>query len=435
MAAFFFLRIAGAHAEIVDLQDKFTDVPANGRTGANTEDGATVEASRAAELSSPFRIRIPNATDVALQNSAMFAQLKELAESPAFSKAALTFHETCPRGVKPCSATSCHVPGFGTGVIDLLKITEGRSPHGKDGAAVWADIYRELSVAPAAVRLASGLHFSVTTHIAAFYTSIFWWHVSCPAYLHDRDSPERRANFRLLFSLLRAALVRLLSQPSEASPEVLDLATNIARFDESHFLHPDYSPASSPTSLAEHSHDSLRKYLSENLKKLKKFKKFKKGVATSEFKNQQSSAEQSNGLGEVPESHLASQQYVAIAEEFVTPLSQAIQYLACLSCQKCRLWGTIQLKGMRAAIRAVHGAELSEAEIFFLVNALRRLSVSEVESRRLAGLPRHSWRFLLIHAQVLLLATGGALAGVAVALRWRRLVRRRCYAAKDFKAL
>jgi ERO1-like protein alpha len=68
----------------------------------------------------------------------------------------------------------------------------------------------------------------------------------------------------------------------------------------------------------------------------------------------------------------------------VEKLQRMIDLLGCLDCERCRLWGMIQFRGLKAGFKALEGGtELSDADKVYLVNLLMRLSVGMVESSRL----------------------------------------------------
>ncbi|AFN82783.1 endoplasmic reticulum membrane-associated oxidoreductin [Encephalitozoon romaleae SJ-2008] len=71
-------------------------------------------------------------------------------------------------------------------------------------------------------------------------------------------------------------------------------------------------------------------------------------------------------------------------EKTIQRVEEMARLLKHISCEKCQLWGTIQLKGLRAALRVFSGStNLERLERFFLINLFMRLSVSVKENIRL----------------------------------------------------
>ena len=64
-------------------------------------------------------------------------------------------------------------------------------------------------------------------------------------------------------------------------------------------------------------------------------------------------------------------------------LEQYPNIIACLSCGKCRLWGTIQAKGIVAAVKVLCGISLFDTDVICLINLFRQLTITMEESRRM----------------------------------------------------
>lgn len=263
-------------------------------------------------------------------NNLIYQKLKIIAENSSFSKIRMSFNERCTKQIERCSATSCAVPGMdmadGNGVIDLIKTPEGYSPHGYTGRRVWDEIYKGIKNETIYEQIVSGLHFSVTTHIAAFYTQIFGKFISHPRYFKIRFNKARESNFLFLYFVLYNGMVSLTSNKANINKTVLELAKEM-----------------------------------EQSKIIKKINK------------------------------------TEIPEDAAKRITGMIKELACIGCQKCRLWGTIQLRGLRAAIRAINHEKLNENDVICLVNAFRRVSETEKERKKLSEMYSLSWRLLVIY--------------------------------------
>ena len=105
-------------------------------------------------------------------NDQTYEKLDFLSKTEYFSKIKLNFYEKCPKIVESCNVTSCAVPRIKykneDGYIDLLSVVESYSPSVRQSSQVWSDIYASLPDQTLR-NIISGLHFSVTTHIAIFF--------------------------------------------------------------------------------------------------------------------------------------------------------------------------------------------------------------------------------------------------------------------------
>ncbi|AFM98063.1 hypothetical protein EHEL_040100 [Encephalitozoon hellem ATCC 50504] len=71
-------------------------------------------------------------------------------------------------------------------------------------------------------------------------------------------------------------------------------------------------------------------------------------------------------------------------EKTIQRVEEMARLLKHINCEKCQLWGTIQLNGLRAALKVFSGStNLERLERFFLINLFMRLSVSVRENIKL----------------------------------------------------
>lgn len=288
---------------------------------------------------------------VEYQNKPIYESLKELAESETYSKIKLPFNETCQRAVKPCSAVACSVKETSfngqKGYIDLLCTPESYSKDAaKTGPDVWKDIYKVIENEQMLQNLVSGLRFSINTHIAAFHSMIFNYFISNPRHFQKRYKKEYQENFQQLYSVLRTAVANLINNSSDIDPEVLKLSKKIIEY---------------------------------NTEVLSKTHNTETNMPTIQLHNI-SISENINIDG------------IFIDPKTITSINNMIRSLACLGCQKCRLWGTIQLRGLRAAVRSLNGMHVTKMDVICLINAFRRVSVTVEESKRL-----NAFMFPILH--------------------------------------
>lgn len=276
------------------------------------------------------------------QNDLIYEKLRVLSETDNFSKIKMTFVGECQRNIEKCSALACGVKEMEfqgkKGVIDLLVTPESYSKEAyKTGPDVWRDIDALTRDHIQLSKIVSGLQFSINTHIAAFHTRIFSFFISNPWIFQKKYKTEYKNNFAFLYTILRTATASLINNPSEISEDVLELSNEII----------DY-----------------------NMIILENRNKTIPNNATITFPSPNSSENINIDV-------------IFIDPEVITIINRIIRSLSCLNCQKCRLWGTIQLKGLRSAVKALNNMPLTKMDVVYLINAFRRASVSVKESIRL----------------------------------------------------
>lgn len=317
--------------------------------------------------------------EIYLKNQAISLYLKNLAESSSFSKIKMSFNDKCPRHVEKCTMSSCAVPQMNfqgkNGVIDLLKYRESYSPYTAGSSLVWKDIYNEAVKNNLLRKLISGLHFSVTTHISAFYTSIFTYYFSNPLIYQKRFEKEYQSNFFLLYSLIRVSIANLKYNPSDIPKDELALSNQLHDIILNENLDYQLYGQNSGTQQSQH-------------------------VSFNHIGSQKDSSESTN------EQEILLRGIPKIDKNLIEMMNKIIRNIACLNCQKCKLWGTIQAKGIKAMIKSLNNMPLYPNDVICLINVFRRLSVSVNESRRL-GKARFVYLNLLIicHRQVLVLTS------------------------------
>jgi len=280
-------------------------------------------------------------------NRNLYESLKTLSENEMFSKVKMTLSESCPFSTGKCNALSCSISSVPfkskNGFIDLLKTRESYSQHSDDGALVWSHIYDYLKNHQDILRLVSGLHYSVTTHISAFHTPIFGFYFNDPRYFRKRFREDYQKNYEELYRLYVTAMAEieeLLDGEMENLPKEFFSLIGEAKKYKSHTLPWSKEAEQKPT--------------------------FSKSIAFS-------------------------------GQEPIAVLSELAKMLGCLKCQKCRLWGTIQVKGIRAAVKILHRAPLTRNDLICFVNGFRRLSVTERESRKMMKQSMSVLNYMIIY--------------------------------------
>lgn len=107
------------------------------------------------------------------------------------------------RNLKRCSLKSCALPS--NGMIDIRELKETNT--GYKGKAKWMEIYKTCST-PELRRLVSGIHFSISVHIAKNYFKFLWWYLPNPLYLRKKYKEEHEANFFELYEFVKAAVLK-----------------------------------------------------------------------------------------------------------------------------------------------------------------------------------------------------------------------------------
>lgn len=297
------------------------------------------------------------------QNKEIFAPLRSLAESDHFSKIKMSFNEKCKRATEKCSLASCAVPQMEIqdkdGVIDLLRIRESYSSSSQGSARVWMDIYDAVKDDDLMKRVVSGLHFSVTTHLSAFHTKMFSVYFSNPLIFQRRFKQEYKDNFLFLYSVVRAAVANLERNKGDVPQRVRKFSRMLRR------------------SMMRERRARESKILSED-----GISEHKPSLAIGN-RNDIDDVENDVDSQIVEGESSIVLDLPKVDRNAVETVNEIVRCIACLGCQKCRLWGTIQTKGLKAAIKSLNGMPLYKNDVIFLINVFRRLSVSVEESMRL----------------------------------------------------
>lgn len=337
-------------------------------------------------------------------NNAVHHQLNQISNSDHFSKIRMAFNEKCPRETKKCTLSSCSIPqmefGGKSGYIDLSTIVESYSPTSRSAAEIWKGIYSVVENNENAQKLVSGLHFSVTTHLASKYTNIFNFYFSNPLIFKTRYRDEYKENFLYLYIVVRKALAMLESNKGEITEPTKLLSTRVRQLLKRE--------------------DEMKK--DENI-----FSAYNGGERSLLNSNKVKDVEiadkdeplESNGSSDLL--NTLSTGFPSIGIETVKILNDIVKQVACLECSKCKLWGTIQVKGLKSAIKVLNGEPLFKNEVIFLINLFRQLSITMIESRRLLKIRFPTlYIFIIFHRQILMLTMTLLGLGLLVA-RTRKL--------------
>ncbi|ELQ75209.1 Endoplasmic reticulum membrane-associated oxidoreductin involved in disulfide bond formation [Trachipleistophora hominis] len=79
-------------------------------------------------------------------------------------------------------------------------------------------------------------------------------------------------------------------------------------------------------------------------------------------------------------------------------LEDAIDILSCMPCPKCRLWSTIQFKGLGVAAKIIAGEKISQQDLVFFINFLNRICVADTEFDVMEDmLSNYYWHIFLLY--------------------------------------
>lgn len=296
------------------------------------------------------------------QNKEIFKQLKDLSETKDFSKIKMGFNDKCPREVEKCHISTCTVPQMNLkdeqGVIDLLKIRESYSPGIRGSNLVWRDIYDIANTQDLLSKLVSGLHFSVTTHIYKFHTKLLNIYFSHPLQYQNKYSNEFQNNFNMLYNAVKIAVANLESNTGVVPESALTFSKVLKEV-----ITRDSIISKSSSRFEKVNIDKNQKTFPGNLN----------GPESGEINKSMIDQEFDLLLKGLP----------LIQDTIIEKTNDIVRTISCLNCQKCILWGTIQTKGLKAAVKVLKNIPLYQNECIFLINLFRRLSVSMVESENL----------------------------------------------------
>lgn len=299
------------------------------------------------------------------QNLEIFNRLKKLSETNEFSKLKMSFNDKCPRAVEKCSLNSCTIPGMKVGEkdgsFDLLKIQESYSKGLRNSFLVWKDIYERVRDNSVLERLVSGLHFSITTHIANFHTKIFNTYFSHPLIFQSKYNEKFEHNLFFLYNIVRLAVANLHTNTGALSKETLQFSKFLRNL-----IAKERLELAMRLETYKNTNDQQITFNQDNSRK----------ITLDELSDLIVDENFSSVLNELPK----------IEKDAIEATNDIVRRISCLECDKCKLLGTIQVKGMKAAIKSLNNVPLYKNEAIFLINLFRRLSISVKESQKLKNI-------------------------------------------------
>lgn len=318
------------------------------------------------------------------QNLKYYKDLQVIANSSYFSKIQMSFNDKCPESFKKCSQVTCAVPKIKfqgkEGFIDLLSIKESYSPtSAATGPAVWKNIYDIARVDPKLEKLVSGLHFSVNTHLTRYHTKLFNKFFSHPLLYKSRFKKEYKDNYLFLYKIIQYAVANLYKAEGDIPLSVGDFSKTVRQtiIDDMQRNRKNgniFVNSGSKKSLL----DSTKDMDIEN----KDAAEIQEIYDTKEFEDT------------IP----------YVDPESITKINEMVKQIACLSCEKCKLWGTLQVKGIKAAVKFLNNMYIFKSDVIFLINLFRQLSITMIESRRMEE-TKYPYLSLLVicHKRILVL--------------------------------
>ncbi|KAM0681294.1 Endoplasmic Reticulum [Glugoides intestinalis] len=339
-----------------------------------------------------------------MHNQDIYAHLKALTELDSFAMIKMAFTEKCSKNIKKCAVSSCIIPQLKfqgkDGYIDLRTIKESYSPTATGGSEVWKELYKLVKNNEQLEKLLSGLHFSVTTHLAAYHTNILGYYFSNPLLFKKRYGRDYKENFLHLYAIIRSAVANL----SENNGEVPESAKRLAHRLQRIILK---EKEMKMDTMSYHGISTDKKALLER-KKIKDVENTENDLI----------AEDLDGKEDFMNSLLW------IDKKEIEIVNEMAKELACLQCDKCKLWGTIQIKGIKSAIKALNGMPLFSNEVIYLINLFEKLSDTMVESKRLANIRfPQSYIFITCYKQILIVS----ITILGISLAYLRLQKKRKY--------
>lgn len=314
----------------------------------------------------------------------------------------MAFTEKCTKNITKCAASSCTVPKLKfqgkDGYIDLRTVKESYSPTATGGSEVWKELYNLVKDNEQLEPLLSGLHFSVTTHLAAYHTNILGYYFSNPLLFKKKFRRDYKENFLQLYAIVRTAVATLSENSGEISEPAKRLANRLRRIILKEIEMKKHT-------MTYHGISTDKKALLEKSK-----------VKDVENMDNDLIAEDQNS------SESVMNHTVKIDRKEIDVINEMAKELACLQCEKCKLWGTIQVKGIKSAIKALNGMPLFSNEVIYLVNLFEKLSDTMVESKRLINI-RFPYRYVFVtrYKQVLIVS----ITALGIILAYLRLEKKR----------
>lgn len=93
--------------------------------------------------------------------------------------------------------------------VDLVQAKQIHSGYKNNAANIWNEIYNEAKPGTSLYKLISGIHYSITLHIAVFYKYIMCKYWSNPIFYYNRKNFEHYSNLVFAFKVVKYALISL----------------------------------------------------------------------------------------------------------------------------------------------------------------------------------------------------------------------------------
>lgn len=158
--------------------------------------------------------------------------LTQIVSTDKFSLVNIDMTTPCRFNVKRCDSQHCRVlrkqnKKHLRSVVDLRSIPEAYSPHHSNSVAIWRMLYDLTSRNALLTKMLSGLHFSITVHISAFFSPFLGTFIPNSSHYCRRYKSEYKENLYALYVYVASAIHIL---AAKGVPDVLALKTCVVPF-------------------------------------------------------------------------------------------------------------------------------------------------------------------------------------------------------------
>lgn len=305
-----------------------------------------------------------------LVNKRISQDLKTLSQKKQYSKIEIILESDCkhPDLYQECSLDSCKSENFkmttdGTYSIDLLKVPEVNTNYKEGASEIWNKL-EAVTDASLYQKLLSGVHFSVSTHISAFYKRVYFRYRTNYSYYKRMCIEKYKKKFVFAYQFMLAALTRLNNERLSIRSNEFNVSRkgSAFRLTEEIFL---IQKKLKECNLYEYTFPEFKKELVKKVRKMSLYSK----PDTSQ-----------NEPGDGDEGQRTHFHLSKILDSF----DAALSIIPCMNCQRCHLWSKIQFIGLKAATKLLFTPEkLSKEEIICFVNTLNLFSESMNKSEKI----------------------------------------------------
>ncbi|KAG0429985.1 Endoplasmic reticulum oxidoreductin-2 [Dictyocoela muelleri] len=310
-------------------------------------------------------------------NKKISSNITNLAKNKFYSVIEINLDNECKYYdlFRECSLDSCTSENFkmnsnGSYTIDLLKVPEINTNY-KDGAKeVWQKLM-SLTDNKLYQKLLSGVHFSVSVHISAFYKKKFRGYRKNYLYYVGHCSEKYKNEFIFTYQFLLTALLKLnddrIKRTREVGFKIDGSSKELKSLQKEIFL--------IQKELKKHNFMNSYDFRNELMDILPE------NNLVSDIKFPNDEKVMNNKKSTKTEKNKSIKAYL---DQIFDTFEKTLTIIPCMQCQRCHLWSKIQFIGLKSATKLLFTNEkLLKEDLICFVNLLKLFSESLIESYKI----------------------------------------------------